>query len=648
MDEQIRDQVISKCLSHELRRKLLQKGRNLTLPQLREIARSIEESEKQASSIKGGSGEVRSEVNSVSGKTNYKGDASARKVKCFCCGYTGHEANDRRCPARGKQCRKCNGSGHFEAVCKTKEKRTSGRGAGGPRKRDVGEKGGAAHHIRHVEIDGTQGDDCEYAFGVLDGSNVSSDGKTPVKMGGLTVTMIIDSGASCNVIGRNVWEYLKANKVACVSTKASKKLYAYGSNQPLQVAGMFIVGVSVVESVLSGVEFVVIENEGHALLGRETAISPGVLKLGAHVNSLEVSTDGANGKASIFEKFPGYCEGIGKLKDFQLKVPIDPEIPPVAQPIRRVPYHLRDKLSTKLDERVELDIIEKVGGPSSWASPVVVVPKPSGDIRLCVDMRQAHMAVKRERFPIPTIDEVLQDLNQNKFFSKLDLTSAYHQIELSPESRDITTFGVSCAPEMYQKVLHQVLQECDGAHNILDHVIVHAPTEEERDKRFENVVRVLSSRELTLNRDKCQFKMSHLEFMGHVLSARGIGPADVKLKTVVDALELTNAAEVRSFLGLVNFTARFIPDLATVSAPLRQLTKSGESFVWGPEQQQSFDELKKRLSSAETLGYFDKNAPTKVIADASPVGLGAVLVQEQVGELRVIRHASRSLSDTER
>ena len=98
---------------------------------------------------------------------------------------------------------------------------------------------------------------------------------------------------------------------------------------------------------LSGVEFVVIENEGYALLGRETAISQGVLKLGAHVNSLEV-LDGAKGGASIFEKFPGCCEGIAKLKDFQLKVPIDPKVQPVAQPIRRVPYHLRDKLSTKL------------------------------------------------------------------------------------------------------------------------------------------------------------------------------------------------------------------------------------------------------------------------------------------------------------
>ena len=152
-----------------------------------------------------------------------------------------------------------------------------------------------------------------------------------------------------------------------MSTKASKKLYSYGSNETLQVAGMFTTEVSVRESVLSGVEFVVIENEGHALLGRETAISLGVLKQGAHVNSLaiEVSTDGAKGEASIFEKFPGCCEGIGKLTDFQLIVPIDPQVQLVAQPIRRVPYHLRDKLSTKLDEHVKLDIIEKVSGPSS-------------------------------------------------------------------------------------------------------------------------------------------------------------------------------------------------------------------------------------------------------------------------------------------
>ena len=154
-----------------------------------------------------------------------------------------------------------------------------------------------------------------------------------------------------------------------------------------------------------------------------------------------------------------------------------------------------------------------------------------------MDMRQANMAVKRERYRIPTIDEVLQDLNQSKFFSKLDVNSAYHQIELAPESRDIITFGthdglyrckrlvfgISCAPKMDQEVIRLVLQDCEGVHNILD-VIVHAATEEEHDQRFWNLVRVLTSKGLTLNRDKCQFKLTHLEFMGDVLSARGIGP----------------------------------------------------------------------------------------------------------------------------
>ena len=115
--------------------------------------------------------------------------------------------------------------------------------------------------------------------------------------------------------------------------------------------------------------------------------------------------------------------------------------------------------------------------------------------------------------------------------------------------------------------LGQVLQECVGVHNIIDDVIVHAPTEEEHDKRFENVIRLLSSKGLTLNRDKCQFKMSHLVFMGHVLSARGIGPADVKAKAVADACEPTNAAEVRSFLGLVNFTARYVSFLTWQQYP---------------------------------------------------------------------------------
>ena len=399
-----------------------------------------------------------------------------------------------------------------------------------------------------------------------------------VQVGGIPIDMIIDSGASCNVVDRKLWEHLKRRKIQCMSTCYLHNLYPYGSKEPLQVAGKFTAQVAVGEKLADSVDFTVIEGEGPALLGRDTAMSLGILKLGLEVNALNGMVDGPEGQSSILDQYPNCCNGIGKLKDFQLKIPIDPEIQPVAQKMRRIPYHLRDKLTEKLEELVELDIIERVEGPSSWVSPVVVVPKSSGDIRLCIDMRQANTAVKRERYPIPTIDEVVQDMSQSKVFSKLDLKSVYHQIELSPESRDITTFathlglyrykrlmfGISCAPEMYQRVLQQVLQGCEGAQNIIDDIIVHASTEEEHDRRVEEVVKVLTERGFTFNREKCQFKMPKLEFLGHVLSERGIGPADVKVRAVVDAREPMNAAEVRSFLGLVNFTARFIPDLATI------------------------------------------------------------------------------------
>ena len=136
--------------------------------------------------------------------------------------------------------------------------------------------------------------------------------------------------------------------------------------------------------------------------------------------------------------------------------------------------------------------------------------------------------------------------------------------------------------------------------------------------------------------------------MGLVLNNNGIGPAEDKVKAIVDAREPQSASEVRSFLGLANYNTRFIPDFATVAEPLRRLTKKGVRFEFGEEQRKAFNELKKRLSSAETLGYIDKDAKTLIIADASPVGLGAILIQEQQGRKRVISYASKSLSDVER
>lgn len=347
-------------------------------------------------------------------------------------------------------------------------------------------------------------------------------------------------------------------------------------------------------------------------------------------------------------RFEDIFKGIGKLRNFQLKLHIDEQVQPVAQPLRRPPFSLREKIEKKLDELLREDIIEQVEGATPWVNPVVVVPKPNGDVRLCGDMRCANKAIIRERHPIPTIDEVPEDMREASVFSKLDLKWGYHQIELREESRTTMTFvthkglfrykrlmfGITSAPEKYQQVIQQVLNGCSGTANIWDDIIVYGSDTAEYDERLEKVLTRLRGKGLTLNEEKCVFHMPKLTFMGLVLSQQGVGPTEEKVKAVNEAREPQTVSEVKSFLGLVNFNARIIPDLAVVAEPLRRLTKKGEPFIFGLEQQVAFADLKRRLAQADTLGYFDPTARTKIITDASPVGLGAVLLQEQKEENR--------------
>lgn len=236
-------------------------------------------------------------------------------------------------------------------------------------------------------------------------------------------------------------------------------------------------------------------------------------------------------------------------------------------------------------------------------------------------------------------------------------------MELDEESREITTFmthkgmyryktllfGVSCAPEMYNKVLAQTLSGLQGVNSIFDDIIVHGKNNKEHDARLEALLSRLEEKGLTLNLKKCQFNMPHIDFMGVVLSEHGMGLADSKVKSVLECREPQTVSEVKSFLGIVNFSGRFIPNLASVAEPLRKLTRKGVPFTWGIDQQRSFDTLKEQLANAKNLGYFDRNDKTKVICDAGPVGIGCVLIQENKhGDSRVILYASRTLTNIER
>ena len=203
-----------------------------------------------------------------------------------------------------------------------------------------------------------------------------------------------------------------------------------------------------------------------------------------------------------------------------------------------------------MENLIAKDIVERVDGPTSWVSPVVVAPKSEGAIRLCVDIRRANQTIIRERIPIPTVDEVVENLNGSAVFSKLDLRLGFHQIELDEESRDIATFatheglfgykrpsfGVNSAPEKYQQKIRQVVSDTEGVLNIADDLVVHGKSIKEHDQSLHKVLERLEETKLTLSPMKCEFAWTRWSLwgfyylnMGLVTQRRGFGRCSRRL-----------------------------------------------------------------------------------------------------------------------
>ena len=357
------------------------------------------------------------------------------------------------------------------------------------------------------------------------------------------------------------------------------------------------------------------------------------------------------------------CSIFPTLKNIVVKLTIDPYVKPVQQPLRRIPIAVEKLVEEKLESALQRGIIEKVDGPSPWISPMVIAFKSNGDIRICIDMRRANQAIIRENYPIPTFDLMMTKLRKAQYFSKIDLSEAYHQLELHEESRIITTFithkglfrykrlmfGVNSAVEIYQKTLEALLANCKNCINFLDDIIVFGDNETDHDNCLKKVLSVLDENNATRNEDKCIYKVKELNFLGHKLSHRGINVDSNKVDTIINFRSPENKEELRSFLGLVSYLGKFIPNLGTETDALRQLIKTDSKFNWSKEHEQDFTRLKQRLAHLPTLSYFDPGRRTRLIADASPVALGAVLLQfDTEGNPLVISFASKSLSTTEK
>jgi len=335
---------------------------------------------------------------------------------------------------------------------------------------------------------------------------------------------------------------------------------------------------------------------------------------------------------------------------------------PIRQPLRRHPRTHLYEIDRQVDELLQNGFIEPTASP--WASNVVLVRKKDGSHRLCVDYRRLNAVTYKDSYPLPHIDTCLGSMNGAVWFSTLDLRSRYHNIPIQVTDRDKTAFitrrgcfrytvmpfGLTCAPSVFQRLMDLVL--CGLTYETclvyLDDIIVFSRDFDTHLTRLREIFTRLRTANLKVHIKKCSIFQQRLNFLGHVLTETGIEVQPEKVEAVENWPTPCNLPELRSFVGLCSYYRKFIAGFADLAAPLHALTRKNARFQWNSEQEEASNQLKERLTSAPVLGMPREDGVYYLDTDASDVGLGAVLSQEQDGQEVVLAYASKALSSTEK
>ena len=272
--------------------------------------------------------------------------------------------------------------------------------------------------------------------------------------------------------------------------------------------------------------------------------------------------------------FMDLFDGVGLMKDHPYKIVLRGAKPPFAlATARRVPYHLYEKVQGELQRMVELGVITEINEPTSWCSPMVVVPKKDHSVRICVDYTRLNEDIQRERYHLLLAKEIFSKLSGAKYFTTLDAASGFWQIPLDDSSSDLTTFitpfgrfkftrlpfGLSSGPEVFHKAMQQVLCGLNGVDCFIYDILVWGSTKEEHDRRLRQVLERLRVGNVRLQPRKCRFRQSSVTYYGHTLSGKGIEVSGDKFRAITEMKRPESKEEVRRLLGLVAYVAKFLP-----------------------------------------------------------------------------------------
>lgn len=331
----------------------------------------------------------------------------------------------------------------------------------------------------------------------------------------------------------------------------------------------------------------------------------------------------------------------------------------------RLPISQKTEINKQVQKLIDNDLIEP--SQSSYNSPLILVPKKSTDgtkkWRMCVDYRQLNRKLIADKFPLPRIDEILDNLGRARYFSCLDLFSGFHQIQLEENSREYTAFsadsgtfqwkvlpfGLNIAPNSFCRMMSIAFSGLppEQAFLYMDDVIVIGTSEDNHLRNLENVFKICRSHNLKLNPDKCEFFRKEVTFLGHKCTQDGLLPDDTKTEVIRKYPRPDDKDAVKRFTAFANYYRRFIRNFAQLAAPLNKLTRKRVEFIWNDECENAFQTIKSQLIRPPILQYPDFNKPFFVTVDASNSACGAVLSQEINSNDLPICYISRSFQKGE-